>query len=172
MSPSPVVSRPGAIVLLLVAAVAAAFAACGRASSIDEATRAEPGCLWFDWSRSVTDPTEYVLVEAFRDGDAGAAHVNSDHFKAAQRDLPQALLSTPKVVSQTVDATGWSELAEITVELLRRDGLREDVYIRPSFYKSTKAIGVKVHGLEHQLYILTLPFGPSPLAPSNQTSIT
>ena len=34
------------------------------------ATRAEPGCLWFDWSRSVDDPTEYVLVEAFRDGDA------------------------------------------------------------------------------------------------------
>ena len=39
-----------------------------------EATRAEPGNLWFDWSRSLDDPTEYVLVEAFRDGDAGAAH--------------------------------------------------------------------------------------------------
>ena len=36
-----------------------------------EATRAEPGSLWFDWSRSLDDPTEYVLVEAFRDGDAG-----------------------------------------------------------------------------------------------------
>ena len=33
------------------------------------------GCLWFDWSRSLDDPNEYVLVEAFRDGDAGAAHV-------------------------------------------------------------------------------------------------
>ena len=29
-----------------------------------EATRAEPGCLWFDWSRSLADPAEYVLVEA------------------------------------------------------------------------------------------------------------
>ena len=37
-----------------------------------EATRGEPGNLWFDWSRSLDDPTEYVLVEAFRDGDAGA----------------------------------------------------------------------------------------------------
>jgi quinol monooxygenase YgiN len=55
-------------------------------------------------------------VEAFRDPDAVAAHVNSDHFKAAQRDLPQALASTPKVISQTVDATGWSELAEIRVD--------------------------------------------------------
>jgi quinol monooxygenase YgiN len=39
-----------------------------------QATRAESGNLWFDWSRSLDDPTEYVLVEAFRDGEAGAAH--------------------------------------------------------------------------------------------------
>ncbi|HEY2575097.1 MAG TPA: putative quinol monooxygenase, partial [Streptosporangiaceae bacterium] len=32
-----------------------------------QACRDEPGCLWFDWSRSVDDPEEYVLVEAFRD---------------------------------------------------------------------------------------------------------
>ena len=48
-----------------------------------QATRAESGNLWFDWSRSLDDPTEYVLVEAFRDGDAGAEHVQSDHFRAA-----------------------------------------------------------------------------------------
>ena len=42
-----------------------------------EACRAEDGCLWFDWSRSLDDADEYVLVEAFRDGEAGAAHVNS-----------------------------------------------------------------------------------------------
>src|SRR5712671_6163889 len=41
------------------------------------ATRAEEGNLWFEWSRSLDKPAEYVLVEAFRDGDAGAAHVNS-----------------------------------------------------------------------------------------------
>ncbi len=35
-----------------------------------EATRAEDGCLWFDWSRSLDDASEYVLVEAFRDGGA------------------------------------------------------------------------------------------------------
>ena len=48
-----------------------------------QSTRGEPGCLWFDWSRSLDDPNEYVLVEAFRDGAAGAAHVQSDHFKRA-----------------------------------------------------------------------------------------
>ena len=51
-------------------------------------TRAEPGCLWFYWARSLDDPTEYVLVEAFRDGDAGAAHVGSEHFRQAQKTLP------------------------------------------------------------------------------------
>jgi quinol monooxygenase YgiN len=80
------------------------------------ATRAEEGNLWFEWSRSLDNPAEYVLVEAFRDAGAGAAHVNSDHFKAAQRDLPPALAHTPNVISQTLDATGWSKLAEITVE--------------------------------------------------------
>jgi quinol monooxygenase YgiN len=43
------------------------------------------------------------LVEAFRDGDAGAEHVDSEHFKAAQRELPQALASTPKLAEITVD---------------------------------------------------------------------
>jgi quinol monooxygenase YgiN len=80
-----------------------------------EATRAEPGNLWFDWSRSLDDPEEYVLVEAFRDGDAGGAHVNSAHFKQAQQDLPQYLVHTPKIISQTVDQQDWSELGELAV---------------------------------------------------------
>ena len=79
------------------------------------ATRAEPGCLWFDWSRSLDDPTEYVLVEAFRNGDAGAAHVNSAHFKQAQQDLPRHLVATPKIISQTVDQDDWSDLGELAV---------------------------------------------------------
>jgi quinol monooxygenase YgiN len=81
-----------------------------------EATRAEPGCMWFDWSRSVDDPNEYVLVEAFSSGDAGAAHVQSDHFRQAQRDLPRHLLATPKIVSVALDQDDWSELGEMRVE--------------------------------------------------------
>ena len=80
-----------------------------------EATRAEPGNLWFDWSRSVDDPTEYVLVEAFRDGDAGGAHVQSEHFKAAIAALPAYLVETPRIVSQMVEQDDWSELGEMTV---------------------------------------------------------
>lgn len=79
-----------------------------------EATRAEPGNKWFDWSRSVDDPNEFVLVEAFED-DAGAAHVSSQHFREAVKIMPQALIETPRIVSQTIEADGWSEMGEIQV---------------------------------------------------------
>jgi quinol monooxygenase YgiN len=80
-----------------------------------EATRAEAGCLWFDWSRSIDDPTEYVLVEAFADDEAGASHVQSDHFKAAQKELPPHLAETPRIVNASVPGTDWSELGELAV---------------------------------------------------------
>ncbi|HEU4362794.1 MAG TPA: putative quinol monooxygenase [Mycobacterium sp.] len=80
------------------------------------ATRAEPGNLWFDWSRSLANECEYVLIEAFRDAEAGGAHVNSDHFRQALAQLPQALASTPKIISQTIDATGWSQMGEMAVD--------------------------------------------------------
>ena len=81
-----------------------------------EACRAEEGCLWFDWSRSIDDASEYVLVEAFRDGDAGAAHVQSDHFKAAQLELPPHLAETPRIISQNLEGQdGWNELGEMAV---------------------------------------------------------
>ena len=85
------------------------------AADFTRATRAEAGCLWFDWSRSLDDPTEYVLVEAFRDADAGAAHVQSEHFRAAQQTLPGYLAETPRIVSTTVDQDDWSELGELRV---------------------------------------------------------
>ena len=81
-----------------------------------EATRAEPGNLWFDWSRSLDDPTEYVLVEAFADDDAGAAHVQSEHFRSAQRELPAHLAQTPRIVNFSVPGTDWSELGELAVD--------------------------------------------------------
>ena len=84
--------------------------------SFTEATRAEPGCLWFDWSRSLDDPTEYVLVEAFRDGAAGAAHVQSDHFNTARAELPPHLQATPRIVNFEVPQDDWSELGELAVK--------------------------------------------------------
>jgi branched-chain amino acid aminotransferase len=51
------------------------------------------------------------------------------------------------------------ELAEITVDLLRRDGLREDVYVRPIVYKSSETIGVRLHNLDADITIFGVPFG-------------
>ena len=51
------------------------------------------------------------------------------------------------------------ELTGLIIETVRRNGFREDAYIRPSFYKSTRAIGVRLHDLENELYIIALPFG-------------
>ncbi|MGN6795607.1 MAG: putative quinol monooxygenase [Streptosporangiaceae bacterium] len=82
-------------------------------AAFTNATRAEPGCLWFDWSRSVDDPNEYVLVEAFRDGDAGGAHVQSAHFREAQRTLPSHLAATPRIVNMTIPQDDWSLLGEM-----------------------------------------------------------
>jgi quinol monooxygenase YgiN len=85
------------------------------ADEFTRATRGEAGCLWFDWSRSVDDPTEYVLVEAFRDGDAGAAHVQSEHFGTAQKTLPPHLAETPRIVNMTIPQDDWSLLGEMAV---------------------------------------------------------
>lgn len=86
------------------------------AGEFTRAVRAEEGCLWFEWSRSIEDPGEYVLVEAYRDEQAGAAHVNSAHFKAAQRDLPPHLAQTPRIVSVSVSQNDWSPLSELAVD--------------------------------------------------------
>jgi branched-chain amino acid aminotransferase len=57
------------------------------------------------------------------------------------------------------DLPSVDQLTTEAIEVLCRNGFREDAYVRPSFYKSTQAIGVKLHGLEHRYYILALPFG-------------
>ncbi|QNK81493.1 putative quinol monooxygenase [Nakamurella sp. PAMC28650] len=85
------------------------------AGEFTAATRLEPGCLWFEWSRSIEDSNEYVLVEAFRDGEAGGQHVQSAHFEQAQHTLPPHLVSTPKIISTDVDQDDWSELGELAV---------------------------------------------------------
>lgn len=78
------------------------------------ATRAEPGNLFFDWSRSLDDPSVYVLVEGFRDGAAGAEHVNSAHFKAAIEQMPPMLEGVPEIINVEVPGEEWSHLAEMS----------------------------------------------------------
>ena len=77
------------------------------------ATRAEPGCLFFDWSRSVEDPNEFVLVEGFRDSAAGAAHVSTQHFQDAVAWMPDVVADTPRIVNVEVPGEDWSRMGEV-----------------------------------------------------------
>ena len=77
------------------------------------ATRAEPGNVFFEWSRSVDTPHQFVLLEAFRDHEAGAAHVHSAHFAAAMAWMPDAVATTPEIIHVETPGTGWSTMAEL-----------------------------------------------------------
>lgn len=81
-----------------------------------EATRQEPGCIFFDWSRNTDDPGEYILLEAFHD-DAAEAHVNSEHFRAATELFPAVLTETPEIINTLIEGkTEWDRMAEFQVK--------------------------------------------------------
>ena len=82
-----------------------------------EATRQEPGNKWFEWSRSLENPNEYVLVEAFEE-DAAEAHVNSEHFRKMTEQFPQYLVKTPRIISRQIEGDGWEEMGEVQVSNL------------------------------------------------------
>lgn len=73
-----------------------------------------------------------------------------EHFQRLRDSARILLMESPG----TVD-----ELVELTVELLRRNNFREDAYVRPTLYKSTEAIGVRLHNLDQRLCIFAIPFG-------------
>ncbi|MET9363768.1 putative quinol monooxygenase [Streptomyces sp. NPDC006632] len=77
------------------------------------ATRAEPGNLFFDWSRGLDDPAQYTLLEAFADAAAGSAHVESDHFRAGLETMAGAIAATPEIINVEVPGQGWSQMAEL-----------------------------------------------------------
>ncbi len=51
------------------------------------------------------------------------------------------------------------ELVNITVDLLRRNQFKSDVYVRPLLYASSEEIGVRLHDLQHNFFIYATPFG-------------
>lgn len=80
-----------------------------------EATRAEPGNIFFEWSRSMETENEFVLVEAFTN-DGAAPHVNSDHFAKGLETMRPHLTSTPKIISRQVDGEGWEPMGELQID--------------------------------------------------------
>jgi len=73
-----------------------------------------------------------------------------DHYRRMARSAKVLLMKLPMPPE---------ELVTLTVDLLQRNGFRQDTYIRPTLYKSSEVIGVRLHNLEHQLLIFSVPFG-------------
>ncbi|GAA1914490.1 putative quinol monooxygenase [Nocardioides lentus] len=80
-----------------------------------EATRAEPGNLWFEHYRSVEDPDTVLTIEAFADKAAGEAHVAAPHFQDSLTDdtTKQYVAEVPEILYVDVpDKDGWDRMAE------------------------------------------------------------
>lgn len=50
------------------------------------------------------------------------------------------------------------DFVKLTVELVQKSGLKESQYIRPLAYKSTEAIGVRLHNLKNDFLMFNLPW--------------
>lgn len=72
-------------------------------------------------------------------------------------DHYRRFLNSARLMRMEIDHTPES-LTQITLELLRADGYRRDVYIRPLAFKTDEIIGVKLHGLHDELSIVAVPF--------------
>jgi branched-chain amino acid aminotransferase len=71
----------------------------------------------------------------------------------------QRLLNSCKVLKISIPYS-VDKLCRLTAELIQKSGYKEDIYIRPLAYKSSEALGVRLHGLEDDLLILVTTFGP------------
>jgi branched-chain amino acid aminotransferase len=70
----------------------------------------------------------------------------------------QRLLNSARILQIKLPYT-VDELGDLTLELLRKEGYRQDAYIRPLAYKSAEGIGVRLHDVEDDLTIFAVPFG-------------
>ena len=75
-----------------------------------------------------------------------------EHFERLHRSARILQIKLPYTVDR---------LIEIAVELVRRNGLREDCYIKPVAYRADEMIGVKLHGPPEafNFYMLAQPMG-------------
>ena len=74
-----------------------------------------------------------------------------DHYQRIQKSCHILKIN----LSYSID-----KLCEITVELVERNGYREDIYVRPMAYKSSQTVGVRLHNLEDDFFVFVTPFGP------------
>ncbi len=72
-------------------------------------------------------------------------------------DHYRRLLQSAKLLCMALNQTP-EDLIEITKKLLRTEGYRCDVYVRPLAYKADEVIGVRLHDLTDEITIFSIPF--------------
>ena len=72
-------------------------------------------------------------------------------------DHYRRFLNSAKLMMMEFEHTPES-LTQWTIELLRTEGYRCNVYIRPLAFKADEIIGVKLHGLRNEISIVSIPF--------------
>ncbi len=66
------------------------------ADSYAKNVNSEEGCLFFKFSRSLTDENEFVCIEGFKDADAGATHVQQPYVKKFFDTAPDLVSAQPQ----------------------------------------------------------------------------
>jgi len=71
-------------------------------------------------------------------------------------DHYRRFLSSARLILLDIDHTPESLVAE-TLELLKLEGYRRNIYVRPLAFKSDEVIGVRLHDLHTELSIVAIP---------------
>jgi branched-chain amino acid aminotransferase len=74
------------------------------------------------------------------------------------REHYERLLNSCKILQIALPYT-VDQLIDISIELVQRNGQRQDVYLRPVAYKSAQTIGVRLHGIPDDFIITSEPQG-------------
>ena len=74
----------------------------------------------------------------------------AEHYERMHRSCRILLIDLPYSAE---------ELSDLTVNLLRMNEHRSDTYVRPLAYKATEGIGVRLHDLEDDFAIFSVPLG-------------
>lgn len=74
------------------------------------------------------------------------------------REHYERLLHSSKILRMELPYT-IDQLIDISVELIRRNDQREDVYLRPVVYKADEIIGVRLHNLIDHYILTSEPMG-------------
>src|SRR6476659_11431411 len=83
-------------------------------ASYAKAVNAEPGCFFFEFSRSLTEPNTFVCIEGFRDAAAGGAHMAQDHVARFMQEMPDIVAARPQIIYVDADeVTGFGPMGEI-----------------------------------------------------------